>query len=146
MLLPKEGGLIPRGGGGEPQICSQWASPLRFLILGRAQKTSWMVQRKVMGTQIEFEIMMVMVSSPIKTRLLLSDDCAETKDRAIMWFYSLESSATRQTGRRKGMYQISPCEVSEVIVWKLRFRAKWNEYARWFRKHTTSQWPCHLIL
>ena len=57
---------------------------------GRAQKikSGWCTE-KVMGTQIEFEIMMVMVSSPIKSRLLLSverrgDDCAETKDRAIM--------------------------------------------------------------
>ena len=53
-------------------------------IRSRAKKPVGWCKEKVMGTQIEFEIMMVMVSSPIKTRLLLSGDCAETKDRAIM--------------------------------------------------------------
>ena len=60
-------------------------SPQRFLKQGWYKKTSQGgAKKKVMGTQIEFEIMMVMVSSPVKTRLHLSDDCAETKDRAIM--------------------------------------------------------------
>ena len=59
--------------------------PAKISDTGRAQRNqSEGGAKKVMGTQIEFEIMMVMVSSPIKTRLLLSDDCAETKDRAIM--------------------------------------------------------------